>query len=156
METQQTQGALSAPPFPFQLQDVRVFEISAQIQEAEEEREGPTAVEVGLSTDDSPPDADEFGLLLRFVTGIPFGSGREYSILIAIEGRFEVTTDIATIDSGLLERFKSRDAIILLWPYLRQTFHDLTVRMRLDVPPLPVIDARALVEEPDSSEVADS
>ena len=36
----------------------------------------------------------------------------------------------------------------ILWPYLRQTLHDLTNRMQLGIPPLPIIDPRALVGSP--------
>jgi preprotein translocase subunit SecB len=52
---------------------------------------------------------------------------------------------VDTIKPEVVSRFKETDALILLWPYLRQMLHDLTTRLRLDVPPLPIIDPGTLV-----------
>jgi hypothetical protein len=86
---------------------------------------------VGLASDEFPLDAEEFGLLLTFGASIPVGAGRAYSIHIAIEGEFELIADAATFNVDPIDKFKSRDATISLWPCLRQTLHDLTVRSDL-------------------------
>lgn len=156
METEQPRQTLPPQAFPFQLQDVRIFEISATIEEVTREEGAPLPLEVDLISDESPPDAEEFGLLLTFGTSISVGADRAYVIHIAIEGKFEAIVDTATVSVDLIDQFKSRDAIILLWPYLRQTLHDLTARMRLDIAPLPVLDARALVQKPVGEKQKDS
>lgn len=145
METGQTHQSLVAPRFPFQLQDVRVFEISAVIRETPIDDEAGLPLELGLVSDDSPPDAEEFGLLLTFKTEIPLEPDKAYAVHLAVEGKFRVIVDFAELNADVLDQFKTRDAIVLLWPYLRQIFHDLTTKMRLDIDPLPVLDARTLV-----------
>jgi preprotein translocase subunit SecB len=138
------------------MEDVRVYEISAELQESEQSRDELGPLEIRLLHDASPPDSEDFGVLLRFATSVPFGPDRAYRVEIAIEGRFHVAVDPSAVDPKLLKQFKSRDAIILLWPYLRQTFHDLSSRMRLGISPLPVVDARALVRTPHNEEQPDS
>jgi len=64
---------------------------------------------------------------------------------MSLEGRFKSLVEVNTIKKEVLERFKSLDAIILLWPYLRQHLHDLTSRMRLELPPIPTLDVQAVL-----------
>jgi len=115
------------------------------IRETAIDEEAGLPLELGLVSDDSPPDAEEFGLLLTFETEIPVGPDKSYAIQMAIEGKFMVILDSSGLDADVLDQFKTRDAIVLLWPYLRQVFHDLATRMRLDIGPLPVLDARTLI-----------
>ena len=142
----QSQQEPSPRPFPFQLQDVRIYEVSATVEVGEFEEDASLPLEVGLVSDEAPPEAEEFGLLLTFGTSKPVGPQRAYAIHIAIEGRFQLIPEAEPPSVELVERFRARDAIVLLWPYLRQALHDLTTRMRIDMAPLPVIDARALVQ----------
>ncbi len=104
-------------------------------------------LEVGLFSDEAPPDAEEFGLLLTFGTQVPVGDKKAYRINMAIEGKFHVLDSAQPLNADTVSQFKSRDAIILLWPYLRQMLHDLVTRMRIGIEPLPVLDARTLVQE---------
>lgn len=97
---------------------------------------------------EEPPTSPEFSLWLQLEAELPHGDAPECSISLSIEGRFEAIVDPTTLKPEVVERFKVADAILLLWPYMRETLHNLTDRMHLGVPPLPVIDARVLLTRP--------
>jgi hypothetical protein len=137
---------------PFQLVDVRLYEIRAERWDPEQEAPAEFPLSILLHTGDEPPDAEEFGLLLTFETAFLSGDSPECTIFLAIEGRFQTVVDISTIKPEVIEQFKSDDAIVLFWPYLRQMLHDITNKMRLGVPPLPIIDPRALLSSTDETE----
>jgi len=137
--------------YPFQLTDVSLHEIVVTHHDPDQAEQEEVPLKLRLIIGSEPPDADEFGLLLTFETTVPVDEP-EYDIFLAIEGSFEATPEVEIPDPETIERFKSSDAAILLWPYLRQTLHDITTRMRLGLPPLPIIDPRALVEPPFSEE----
>lgn len=130
--------------FPFQLADVRLYELTAA-RSAQLEDDKP-AVAVSLTPADEPIDAETFGVLLGFEACLKDeGEEAACAIDISLEGVFRSLVDLDTIKPDVIERFKTVDALVLLWPYLRELLHDLTTRMRLDWPPLPTIDARALL-----------
>jgi hypothetical protein len=131
---------------PFQLVDIRLYEIRAERWDPEQEAPEELPLSILLHTGDEPPDAEEFGLLLTFETVFISDDSPECTIFLAIEGRFQAMVDMSTIKPEVIQQFKSQDAIILFWPYLRQMLHDITDRMRLGAPPLPIIDPRALVQ----------
>jgi len=143
--------------FPFQLVDIRLYEIKAEQCDPDSEKPAELPLSMLLHVGDEPPDAGEFSLLLTFETILLSDDVPECTIYLALEGHFEAVVDVNTIKPKVIQRFKSADAIILFWPYLRQTLHDLTNRMRLGIPPLPIIDPRALVGSPsgDDTEEAD-
>ncbi|MBN1889612.1 MAG: hypothetical protein JW850_16570 [Thermoflexales bacterium] len=152
---------MPASLFPFQLVDVRLYEIQAKRCDQEDELDGERAelpLVVRLADRDEPLDADKFRLQLRFETTLVRNNRNECTISITIEGSFRAIVDASTIKPEMTEKFRSTDAILLLWPYLRQTVHDLTNSMRLHVPPLPILDTRMLVpvhpgeNEPDENE----
>jgi hypothetical protein len=138
--------------FPFQLVDVRLYEITAERWDPEQEAPEEPPLSILLHPGDEPPDAEEFGLLLTFETVFFSDGSPECTLYLAIEGRFKAMVDISTIKPEVIEQFKSDDAIVLFWPYLRQMLHDITDRMRLGIPPLPVIDPRALVQLPSTGD----
>jgi preprotein translocase subunit SecB len=151
-----TVKGLETSAFPFQLKDVRLFHINAERHTPEQEGKEPPFLSVLLVKGKEPSTSPEFSLWLQFETELPHGDAPECSISLSIEGHFEVIADPTTLKPEVIEQFKEADAILLLWPYLREALHNLTDRMHLGVPPLPVIDARALlarsVEEPINKE----
>lgn len=146
---------LTTPAFPFQLTDIRLFHISAERHVLEQESEEPPSLSVLLIKGDEPLTSPEFSLWLQFETELPHGDAPECTISLSIEGHFEAIVDPTTLKPEVIERFKAADAILLLWPYMRETLHNLTDRMRLGVPPLPVIDARALRTKPVDESIAE-
>jgi preprotein translocase subunit SecB len=139
---------LARSSFPFQLTDIRLFHVSTERHTLEQESEEPPSLSIVLIKGDEPPTASEFALLLQLEADLPHSDAPECSISLSVEGYFEAIIDPTTLKPEVIERFKAADAILLLWPYLRETLHNLTDRMRLGVPPLPVIDARALLTRP--------
>jgi len=131
---------------PFQLADIRLWEIRAERWDPDREMPEEFPLSILLYTGNEPPDAEEFGLLLTFETAFLSDGSPECTIFLAIEGRFQAVVDMGTIKPEVIEQFKSADAVVLFWPYLRQMLHDITNRMRLEVPPLPIIDPRTLVQ----------
>lgn len=135
-------------PFPFQLIDVRLFNVQAKRYFPKEKgREGPT-LRIELVKGEEPHTTPEFSLWLKLETNLPSEDAPECSINLSIEGRFKAIVEPAVLDLETVEQFKKSDAVSLLWPYLRETLHNLTDRMRLGVSPLPVIDARSLLVKP--------
>jgi hypothetical protein len=132
--------------FPFQLIDIRLYELSMERCDPEEENIRPAPVSIGLGSSEENNDSEEFGLLLTFNASFPLGDHPRCKIHLALEGLFRSVVDFDTIKPDVIERFKSNDAMILFWPYLRQILHDITERMRLDIPPLPIIDPRGLLD----------
>jgi preprotein translocase subunit SecB len=149
-EMAEAETKISMDIFPFQLVDVRLHEVKIERLDLAEEEAGKIPLKLNIQAGDEPPNTDEFDLLLTFDVTFPIAH-----IYLAIEGHFTSIVDTETIKPEVIRRFKASDSIILLWPYLRQTFHDLTTRMRLDIAPLPIIDARALIESPFDEEAAE-
>jgi len=150
-----TTEGVAASAFPFQLTDVRLFRLNAERHIPEQESEEPPSLSILLIKGEEPPTSSEFSLWLQLEAELPHGDAPECSISLSIEGRFRAVVDPESLRPDVIERFKAADAILLLWPYLRETLHNLTDRMRLGVSPLPVIDARALLNEPVDESVAE-
>lgn len=131
---------------PFQLEDVRLYEVKAERLAPGIEAPAELPLKVFLYSGDSDDSPERFRQLLTFETTLGSEGDDACNIYLAIEGMFVAMVDIDIIKPEVIERFRESDAILLLWPYLRQMFHDLTVRMRLGVAPLPIVDPRALIQ----------
>jgi len=136
------------PQFPFQLVDIRLFHVQAERHFPEEKGEEGPSLRIELVNIDESHTAQEFSLWLELEADMPSGDAPECSINLSIEGHFKAVVEPTDLDPKIVERFKESDAVLLLWPYMRETLHNLTDRMRLGVSPLPVIDARALLVQP--------
>jgi len=143
-----TEEGFVTSAFPFQLTDVRLFHVSTERHIPEQEGEEPPSLSILLIKGEELPTSPEFSLWLQFEAELPHGDAPECSISLSIEGCFRAVVDPTTLKPEVIDRFKAADAILLLWPYMRESLHNLTDRMRLKVPPLPVIDARALLTRP--------
>jgi len=138
--------------FPFQLQDSRLYEIMVERFVVEEEEEKETHLSLLLKVGDEPLDAEEFSLLLTFETNLfSEDSNSGCNLQLSIEGHFASIVDVSTIKPEVIKKFKEVDSLVLLWPYLRQMFSDITDRLRLSVAPLPIIDPRALLSTEEGS-----
>lgn len=139
-------------PFPFQLLDVRLYEVVVERCDPEDEKTEQVPISIGMASFDDENEDDQFRIHLAFDASLPIDDKPVCKIHLSIEGMFSPIVDIETIKPDVIEQFKDNDSIVLFWPYLRQMLHDLTNRMRLRIPPLPVIDPRALVSEIPESE----
>jgi preprotein translocase subunit SecB len=144
--TKAKSGSRSRPLslFPFQLADVRLYEISVDRCAPGDAAVTPTPVTIALKSQEPSQQKKEFGLLLTFDASFPLDEKPACNIHLAIEGIFRAVVDIKTVKPDVIQRFKSTEAMILFWPYLRQYLYDVTQRMKLPIPPLPIIDPFAL------------
>jgi preprotein translocase subunit SecB len=132
--------------FPFQLKDIRLYEVNIERCDPEVKENKTFPVSIGLISSDIDLEDGDFGMLLTFDAGFPMDDKPVCKIHLSIEGIFHSVVDVDTIKPEVVERFKSKDAMVLFWPYLRQTLHDITDKMHLGIPPLPIIDPIALIE----------
>lgn len=134
----------AVPFFPIQLVDIRLKEIHAEVAEpVEDEPEATTRVS---STVEETPDPEGFSATLRLDTCRMAGEEEVLTLAVTVEGAFVAVGDSDEFDQEVAREFMERDILLLLWPYLREEVHTLTRRMRLPVPPLPVVDVRTLVQ----------
>jgi preprotein translocase subunit SecB len=131
--------------FPFQLVNVRLYEVDAEHCELGKEKRENAVFGFSLLKGNEPLDSKEFGILLAFEGTIPAGEKNGCRLKVSVEGRFATTVDPAILKSDAIEKFRNLDSAVLLWPYLRQSVNDLTTRMGLSLPPLPTLDVRALL-----------
>lgn len=131
--------------FPFQLVDIRIFELYAERCEPGEEEAKVSPLALELRAPEDTDTSKEFTILLIFSSGFPLDEGPVCKIQISIEGLFAPVVDSEKLKPEVIEKFITNDALVLFWPYLRQYLHELSTKMRLGVPPLPVIDPRSLV-----------
>lgn len=150
--TVETKPNQALAPFPFQLLDVRLYEVVVERCDPEDEKTEKIPISIGLASIDDDDDDDQFRIHLAFDASFPIDKEPVCRIHLSIEGMFRPIVDVTTIKPEVVEQFKNNDSIVLFWPYLRQMLHDLTSRMRLAIPPLPVVDPRALVRETTESE----
>ena len=89
--------------------------------------------------------------MLTLKTLIPDGEDSICNLELSIEGNFISVVDFDTIREDVINEFKTRTGLYLLWPYMRQNLHDITNRLRIGVSPLPLIDMFG-APEPDPEE----
>ena len=156
MEKQTSEAGTSArlgasiPSFPLQLVDVRLKEVHAELVESEEDAEDlGSKITVGT---EGGPGQEGFFATLRLDTRRRVDDEEIVTLTVAVEGAFESVEGSGAADEKAVQEFVEKDIIVLLWPYLREQVHSLTGRMRLRVPPLPVVDVRTLIEGEGSDE----
>lgn len=140
--------------FPFQLMDVRLYEASIVRQDLDEFDQDNLQLLVNVMSGDEPVDADEFGILVAFKSTLPPGEEPSCYVEISVEGLFRSVVEAKALKPEIVEHFKEKDALVLLWPYLREFLHNVTTKMRLDIPPLPIIDPSVLTLNVDDGEIS--
>jgi preprotein translocase subunit SecB len=131
--------------FPFQLVNVRLYEVHTERCEFAEEKPENAVFNFSLMKGNEPLDSTDFGILLAFDGVIPSGEKNGCRLKVSVEGRFATTVNPEVLKSEAIEQFRNLDSSVLLWPYLRQYVQDLTTRLGLGLPPLPTLDVRALL-----------
>lgn len=143
--------ALNDNKYPFQLQDVRLFELS--LQRFPPETSSPKQemrFEIRVPADE--PEADNTDFLVQLVLDLPISDEDDAlfaAIHVIIEGKFTVEeTGEQPLTPEAVDEFKSRSAFFILYPYLRQMLDDIVTRARLDIPPLPIVSFNAFSFSP--------
>jgi preprotein translocase subunit SecB len=136
--------------FPFQMKDVKIEQIHAEICEQQDEKNEPATHILLLGDEDLDPK--EFDLALHFeVQNMDAGEER-FDLSMILLGHFVATVDPRALDQEIIREFQEKEAFGLLWPYLREAVFNITERMRLGMPPLPILDFRQSIEDQDSLE----
>lgn len=142
----ETRSEVSFSPFAVQLRSARVARV--KVEPSEVQGKQPTSLPMSLSLQvGEVGDAGEFMLMMEFGTRIPLGEKYQYTVDMTVEGVFESRADVPPLSEAEQLQFKGRDAVVLLWPYLRVFLGNLLSSVGLHrVPPLPMIDPRTLLE----------
>ena len=130
---------------PFRLSDVRIYNINLD-RCSDEENGGELEFKTELHSSEIDDKDNSFTLLLSLQTTIPDGENSICNLHLSVEGRFEAIVDIDSIKDAVIDEFRNKTGLYILWPYLRQYLHDITNRLRLRVPPIPMIDFSAIVK----------
>ena len=133
---------------PFRLSDVRLYDINV-VRCSEEKNSGELEFKTELQSSEIDNKDNSFKLLLSLQTKIPDGDKSVCSLHLSVEGRFEAIVDVDAIKDEIIIEFRNKTGLYILWPYLRQYLHDITNRLRLGVPPLPMIDFSASIKNTD-------
>ncbi len=136
----------SIPLLPFQLTDIRLYEVIARRCDQETDKTKPIPISIELSSTEEEENDEEFALLVTFKAGFPLDEKPSCDIEISIEGIFHMLEGVEKLKPEEIKQFMSKDAIVLFWPYLRQNLHDITQKMRLGMTPLPILNPGALID----------
>jgi preprotein translocase subunit SecB len=137
---------------PFQLTDVRLKKIAAEVCKPDSERKAPDLVTQIVLIESTEPNPEEFDVELRFEVRRMKANGEGLDLAVILSGHFVAIVAPQTIPQETVRQFKNREVGLILWPYLRETVHDITGRMGLPLPPLPVVNTNEVFSATDVPE----
>lgn len=123
----------------FQLRDFRLASIQAA-------RTGDLATgsRLALQVDLTPRVQSAREVLAILHVSVTPEPALAFSLDIVGQARFETDTDTTTND---LEMFANTQAMVLMWPYLRESVSDLSARLGINPPVvLPILDVSGIVK----------
>jgi preprotein translocase subunit SecB len=133
------------PGFPIQLRQAYVYEarISRRARQKGDSRNPTLDAQIQGAAPD--PAGGAFNVVLGADVTMPFGTRplpglAEFSC--SVIGRFEHPEPLP---EDFRERFCEKEALVLLWPYLRASLSELTRMAELPIPPLPTLDVSRVV-----------
>jgi len=133
------------PGFPIQLRQAYLYEarVTRRARQKGDSRNPTLDAEIAGTAPD--PAGGAFSVVLGANVTMPFGARpllgmAEFSC--SVIGRFEHPEPLP---DDLRERFCQKEALILLWPYLRASLSELTRMAELPLPPLPTLDVARVV-----------
>lgn len=144
-EEKQKSNKKTIPMLPFQLSDIRLYEIIVRRCDQNTDKIKPIPISIELSSTEEV-NVEEFPLLLTFKAGFPLEEKPTCDIELSIEGIFHLLEGVEKPKAEVIKRFMNKDAMVLFWPYLRQNLHDITEKMRLGMTPLPILNPSALID----------
>lgn len=134
--------AEDAPAYEIQLAGVRVWEVSGTRPVENDPELRDSSVDAARTSDWISDDRTSLRVRWRATVRYPYALTRVIIISCTVEGRFTAT---APVPQRAFERFKDREAFVLLWPYLRASVAQVAAMMDAKVPPLPTVDVRKVV-----------
>jgi|SRR4051794_37153743 len=134
------------PTYVIQLVSVRTYELHgarSRADPAEKYEPGREPnVNTGVRNSWLSDDRTRFRVLLG--TEFTYQYSRAYIVTIrcSVEGAF---TSTAAITARRFASFREREALVLLWPYVRSAVTDIARLMEIRMAPLPLLDVRRVV-----------
>ena len=82
-------------------------------------------------------------VILRGIATVQFRETAKATVDASVLGEFK---SAAPIDIDAARQFAYKDAMLLLWPYLRAQVANTAVAMQVEFPPVPIISAAGLLQ----------
>ena len=146
---------VQGPPKPFdvQLVGVSVHEIRTGRRKRRRTDQERPVVESWLQPHSGAANDDGVFTVIAGVDVTYAVGDQAATIRCGVVGLFRHEAEVAP---ELLARFQHREAMILLWPYVRAAVGEIGHMMDLGLPPLPTLDVLALIDAAESEEQIDS
>ena len=135
--------------YPLQLLDVRLYSLRVQRHQSsrsagadEDERE---ALPLAIDTTVEWHSEHSVSVWLAIEVRGPYSDHPEYEMELELEGLFQSSVNKEELDPETLHQFEEVSSLVSLWPYAREQFHDLSFRMRVDLPVLPTLSHTSMV-----------
>jgi len=133
------------PTYVIQVSGVRVYEFTARrTPNGPDDPAGPGEPDIRLELlrDWVAPDRKRFRVVYAIHLRHQYNRTQTLNLDCSIEAGFTTT---APIGARRFSTFREREALVLLWPYLRATLSELTRLLEVRLPPLPMLDVRKVV-----------
>lgn len=131
------------PTYPIALVEVRLYDVKVSRLVPEEPQAAEPEPSLLTAFDSRILSPKELICHLSVSIKAPSEANPEVTIDYALEGFFRATEHIAEED---MTRFAETTAVVLLWPYAREYFSDLTSRLQLTLPRFPTLDSRRAID----------
>ncbi len=147
----------SSESYPFQLVDVRLFDV--HVERFHDEKVMASSTEASNEKIVIPLKINfklekyENNLVSSFLNlsfSGPLEKTPEYKVEFTLEGVFEADRDFSEIDEKIWDEFKRLSGLTMVWPYAREFSQNILNRMREELPLLPTLNR--LIVRRDSSE----
>ena len=126
-----------------QMLDAYVHEVHLERRDRVDGDPPGLALEVGIAGQTQPGgESSVFAVILQAHVVAPFNEDRATADLrCSVTGVFRID-DPSAVDQG---RFSSREAVVLIYPYLRASVGQVWRMSGITVPPMPTLDTVALL-----------
>lgn len=134
--------------YPFQLFDVRLYEVNIERLEPEDDKTSDIENEGGVEEGPSlligrgmkAHSERELSVFLNCNVRGPDCENPEFVLKITLEGMFEIQVDYDDVDPEMRKEFEEHSSLSLLWPFARELLDHFAVRMRVILPMLPTLN----------------
>ncbi|HVA85949.1 MAG TPA: protein-export chaperone SecB [Candidatus Saccharimonadales bacterium] len=134
----------SLPRFAIQLIDAYLYDGQVRRSPLRDwAGEPPGSLTVKIEERSVNEERSQVQVQIRVEVVFEFREGAVVDIEAAVRGVFALGSGV---DNDFLEAFTKREALVLLWPYLRSTIADIAGLTQTSVAPLPTLDVAQLME----------
>jgi len=133
------------PGFPIQLREAYLYEANVSRRSRQKGDARKPTLDAQIQGAAPDPRGGAFSVVLGANVTMPFGTPPVPGVATfscSVIGRFEHPEPLP---EDFRERFCQKEALVLLWPYLRASLSELTRMAELPAPPLPTLDVSRIV-----------